>query len=250
MRLLVRCAIVFPLLAAGAAAWQTVGANSSNAMLSTSPQISNLHAPSSPVPDSTELEPLSTPNAIYPQDASKKNIEGQVLVRVVVSDAGNVEKTEVVSGESVLAKAAVDAAKNWTFKPFIKNGKPTQVATKIRFSFAIAGDMLSTWTDMSDDAGGGLPLLVPSGVAQGLAVHKVPPVYPGAARMAHLQGSVRLRAIIGSDGSVQKLTPISGSEMFIGAAMDAVKQWRYKPYTLDGRPVAVETVITVIFRLS
>ena len=91
---------------------------------------------------------------------------------------------------------------------------------------------------------------VSSGVAQGLLIREVKPEYPSLARQARIQGSVILQALIGKDGSVQNLRVISGHPMLVQAAMEAVKQWRYKPYYLNGEPVEVDTQITVNFTLS
>jgi protein TonB len=75
-------------------------------------------------------------------------------------------------------------------------------------------------------------------------------VYPPLARQAHVQGTVVIDADISKDGIVEKLRTISGHPMLIPAAVDAVKQWRYKPYVLKGEPVAVNTRIIVNFTLS
>ncbi len=91
---------------------------------------------------------------------------------------------------------------------------------------------------------------VSSGVAQGLLIREVRPEYPPLARQAWIQGVVILQAVIGKDGSVQNLRIISGHPMLVQAAMEAVKQWRYKPYYLSGEPVEVETQINVNFKLS
>ncbi|MGC2110091.1 MAG: energy transducer TonB [Candidatus Korobacteraceae bacterium] len=91
---------------------------------------------------------------------------------------------------------------------------------------------------------------LPVGTAEGLLIYKVQPIYPGLARQARVQGVVVLDALIGKDGTIQELTVESGHPMLIQAAMDAVKQWRYKPYLVDGEPVLVETKINVNFQLS
>ena len=90
---------------------------------------------------------------------------------------------------------------------------------------------------------------VSQGVTQGLIINKVSPVYPDVARTSRVQGQVVLRAVIGKDGSVENLQVISGHPMLTQAALDAVKQWKYRPYILQGRPVEVETQVTVIFQL-
>lgn len=85
---------------------------------------------------------------------------------------------------------------------------------------------------------------------EGLLVRKVKPIYPSLATITHVQGPVVLHAIIGRDGSIQQLQALSGHPLLIKAAMDAVAQWRYKPYKLNGEPVEVDTTITVNFRLG
>jgi periplasmic protein TonB len=89
-----------------------------------------------------------------------------------------------------------------------------------------------------------------SGVAQGLLLHQVRPQYPGPARSVHIQGAVVLQATIGKDGSIQNLHLISGHPLLAQAAMDAVRQWRYRPYLLNNQPIDVDTTIQVNFVLS
>jgi len=91
---------------------------------------------------------------------------------------------------------------------------------------------------------------VSQGVSEGLLVHKVTPQYPPLARAARVQGSVVLQAVIGKDGGIQNLKLVSGHPMLAPAAIEAVKQWRYKPYFLNGEPVEVDTQITVNFTLA
>jgi len=91
---------------------------------------------------------------------------------------------------------------------------------------------------------------VSQGVSQGLLIHQVKPAYPPLARQARIQGSVVLQAVIAKDGTIQGLKVVSGHPMLTGSAVEAVKQWRYKPYFLNGEPVEVETVVTVNFTLA
>lgn len=91
---------------------------------------------------------------------------------------------------------------------------------------------------------------VSQGVSQGLLIRKVQPNYPPLARQARIQGNVVLQAEISKDGSIENLRLVSGHPMLAPAAIEAVKQWRYKPYFLNGEPVEVETQVTVIFSLS
>jgi len=91
---------------------------------------------------------------------------------------------------------------------------------------------------------------VSQGVSQGLLIHQVKPSYPPLARQARIQGTVVLQAVIGKDGSIQNLKVVSGHPMLAPAALEAVKQWRYKPYYLNGEPVEVDTTINVNFTLA
>jgi len=91
---------------------------------------------------------------------------------------------------------------------------------------------------------------VSQGVSQGLLIHRVQPSYPPLARQARVQGTVVLQALIGKDGTIQNLHVVSGHPMLTSSALEAVKQWRYKPYYLNGEPVEVETTVNVVFTLS
>jgi len=91
---------------------------------------------------------------------------------------------------------------------------------------------------------------VSSGVVSGLLVRKVNPVYPPLARQARIQGVVILQAQISKDGNIENLQLISGHPMLAPAAIDAVRQWKYRPYLLNGEPVEVETQVQVNFTLS
>jgi len=91
---------------------------------------------------------------------------------------------------------------------------------------------------------------VSQGVTEGLLMKKVQPTYPPLARSARIQGQVVLQAVIGKDGTIQNLRAVSGHPMLTPAAIDAVKQWRYKFYFLNGEPVEVDTQITVNFTLA
>jgi protein TonB len=93
-------------------------------------------------------------------------------------------------------------------------------------------------------------LRVSSGVAEGMLLQRVKPQYPPAARIARIEGSVVLQAVIGKDGEIQNLHVISGHPLLAPAALDAVRRWRYRPYFLNREPVEVETKIIVNFLLS
>ena len=92
--------------------------------------------------------------------------------------------------------------------------------------------------------------LVVSHLAEANLLYRVQPIYPPIARQAHVQGTVELRAIISKAGTIEDLVVVRGHPMLATAAIEAVRQWRYRPYLLNNEPIEVETEITVNFVLS
>jgi protein TonB len=94
------------------------------------------------------------------------------------------------------------------------------------------------------------PAFRTSSMLQGSLIRRVDPVYPPLARSARIQGQVVLAAIISKAGSIEHLQVLSGHPLLVSAAVDAVSQWRYRPYVLNGDVIEVETQITVNFKLN
>jgi TonB family protein len=221
-------------------------------------------------PDSTKLVAIKTEKAIYPYEAREQKLQGEVVVKILVSEEGDVESAEIASGNSILGKSAVNAVKKWKFKPFIKNGKPVKVSMKVPIDFAFSdkimengvsadrsttspqvssGSSTPTPDPLTDSQGTPKRIRVSSSVSRGLLIRQVAPVYPDAARRAHIEGVVLLSATINKEGKIGDLQLISGPKELAMAAIGAVQQWRYKPYLLSGDPVEVETQIQVNFQL-
>jgi TonB family protein len=231
--------------------------------------------PASPSPagpaDSTRLEVIKAPRPVYPEQAAEKALQGEVWIKLLISESGDVETTEIESGNPILAKAAADAMKKWKFKPFIKNGRAVKVSTKLPFDFAMAGRVFDTpskpaahspvsevpATSAASDPSTPSPdntklpqkLRVAQGVMEGQLLHRVEPVYPPEARRNHIQGTVLLQATIGKDGRIHGVKAVAGPKELIEASIGAIEQWRYRPYLLEGEPVEVETTIKIEFRM-
>jgi periplasmic protein TonB len=123
------------------------------------------------------------------------------------------------------------------------------------------GDPTSTISGILNSPGSALPPIpvppkpvtkppIVSHMMEGNLVYRVQPNYPGLARSARVQGSVVLRAVISRSGTIENLQVLSGHPLLTSAAIEAVRQWRYRPYILNGEPVEVETQITVNFLLA
>jgi TonB family protein len=226
-------------------------------------------------PDSTKLEIIHGERSVYPLAAAEKQLQGQVWLRLHITVSGDVNEVDVLSGDPILAQAAVSAGKKWKFKPYIKNGHAVPVLYKMPMDFAFRGKV----TDMpvpaqpvessdpnkspgatpvagsTDSAAGGdaaqkvKRVRVSQGVSKGLLLHKVQPIYPLDARRNRVQGVVVLEAVIDTVGRIYRLQVISGPKELISSAVGAVEQWRYRPYLLEGEPVEVQTQIVVNFEL-
>ncbi len=143
---------------------------------------------------------------------------------------------------------AANSLQNISFQEDQANPKCVMSGDKNSNSGGVIGGVLSSKPSTSQDFA--QRVRVSSGVSTGLLVTKVQPQYPDDAKRARVQGQVVLQALIDKNGDVEKLTLVSGHPLLVPAAIEAVKQWKYKPYLLNGEPVKVETQIVVNFQLS
>ena len=200
---------------------------------------------------------------IYPPLAVQVHLQGIVALNVRISSSGDVETVTLISGHPMLAPGAIEAVKQWEYSPYVNDGKEIAVRTVVQLSFALAGDARGRVTEppafdgpmprsgASQWISGAPPRIrVSSGVSSGLLVKKVQPQYPADARDAQVQGVVVLHANIDTQGNVSNLELISGHPMLAPAAMEAVRQWKYRPYLLNGEAVEVDTAIQVNFVLA
>ena len=160
--------------------------------------------------------------------------------------AENGSATDSGRAAAVVAQAQQSQAPKTTVSPGVQShSTPTQADT---------GRPLNAVPARAGESSPAAPIRVrvSQGVTQGLRFGDVTqPIYPAEAKKAGVQGAVVLAAVIGKDGSVQSLKVLnSPSALLSEAAMGAVKQWKYRPYILNGTPVEVDTTITVNFTLS
>jgi TonB family protein len=196
---------------------------------------------------------------VYPPLARQARLQGTVVLKVQISKTGDVENIQLISGHPMLAPAAIEAVKQWKYKPYLVNSEPVEVETQVTVSFKLAGKV--PVEGGADDARGGIApgvsgdlpggrIRLSPGVMQGLLVSKVQPEYPADARDQRIQGAVVLMVKIDKEGTVANIQLVSGDPQLAPAAIEAVKQWKYKPYLLNGMPIEVETQVTVNFTLA
>jgi TonB family protein len=192
---------------------------------------------------------------VYPQMAMAARISGVVNFRVTIATDGTVRHIEVISGHPLLVMNAMDALKQWTFQPPATQGDYTvdinfDLGTVSPEAIQAARDSVGTPTSRKQASGPGLPDTIKIGprVQASKLEHKVDPIYPPQARADGIQGDVTVQVTIKEDGTVASAEAIDGNPVLAGAAVDAVKQYTYKPTLLNGNPVKVVTTVIVPFQ--
>jgi protein TonB len=146
--------------------------------------------------------------------------------------------------------------------PVIPPSTPKIRVSRRWFNLLLAGMLLiavvgwwkwqHSWNELEStvSAAKNVPLRVAPETMEMRIVSRVEPVYPEEARQAGTQGLAVLDAIVAADGTVAQLRPVSGDNVLVKAATDAVRSWKFEPYQLSGHRVEVETTIAVEFRLN
>jgi protein TonB len=183
-----------------------------------------------------EIPALKTPTAAKPAGAeaavaplkvpAESTLPAQPLV--VKNDVSPQRQSEAVAPESEQPPTATSIA----------TGSDSSALTGLVNTNAITAQKAAQQT-----------LRISQGVSEGLILKRVQPIYPPQALQMHLEGVVELQASISKTGNITGVKQLSGQAMLGRAAMDAVRQWKYKPYYLNGEPIEIQTQITVNFKL-
>lgn len=185
---------------------------------------------------------------IYPMEAWKARVPDGIVVRALINPQGDIEDLQVISGPEMVREPWLKAIRQWKYKPFFVDERAVYVMTTIT-THASHGSppqedaQSSTGKDEAPVGTRENPVRVSSGVIASLLVHQVKPIFPPIPPNAHVAGTTIIRAIIDDQGKIIDLQPISGPEILRQPVMDAVRQWQYKPYLLNGKPVFVLTTI-------
>ena len=202
--------------------------------------------------------PVSMVPPVYPPLARQARIQGVVAFAVVISGSGQVTKISVLRGHPLLVQAAMDAIRQWvypsgqagTFQADVNFALPAGEAAPSQAVGRSPGNFQGAVAGTEPKPAAPERIKVGGNVQSAMLVKHVDPDYPVAAKEAGIQGVVTLAVIIGKDGAVESVTADSGHPALIQAAMDAVRQWQYKPTLLNGDPVEVSTIVTVPFQLN
>src|SRR5262245_19014293 len=186
---------------------------------------------------------------IYPAVAKQINASGEVQVSIVIGENGQVIEAKAIKGHPVLRSAAEDAARKWVFKPTLLDGKPVKQPGTLTFVF-MSPPPTSDPPSAATSAETPEKLNVSGGVLQGNAIKKVQPPYPPIAKAARASGPVQAQITISETGEVIEASVISGHPLLRDAALQAARQWLFKPTELSGVPVKVQGILTFNFTLD
>ena len=200
---------------------------------------------------------------IYPLEARQRVVQGAVVMKATIAADGTVKNFKITNGDPILRNAARDAVTQWRYEPARVEGVAFAVDTTITLNFSMGDTLKQSLFDLTQTQAGadGVEIAAPAplpappaGVTRvsgrvmaGQLEKKVDPVYPADAIAADARGDVVLLATITKTGEVGDVQAVSGPYRFRDAAIEAVKQWRYRPYVVEGVAQDVQATITVNF---
>jgi len=217
-------------------------------------------ANSGPSPSSAASDDSDNDGADAPSADSKPSASSTATKAAAKTATAPATKTAPASNSATPDNAQPAAPETAAPAIILKNGS-TKSAAKLPAADAAPPSMVGLAAAASDGnlsnltAGDGVskPILqtltVSQGVSQGLLLKKVQPAYPANALRMHTEGVVKLMATVGKTGNVTTVKVVSGDALLTQAALDAVKQWKYKPYLLNGNPIEIQTEVTINFKL-
>lgn len=209
---------------------------------------------------------------VYPKEAKLRGVQGIVVLSGTIAADGTVKDINVVSGDLILRQAAADAVSQWRYVPYRVEGVAVDVKSNISVNFTMglggtqydvgqaptgANVVNSGATQAQNLPPAGTPVTLPpppagvmrisSRIMAGQLEKKVDPVYPADSIAVDARGDVVLLVSITKTGEVSDVQAVSGPYRFRDSAIAAVKQWRFRPYEIEGAAADVQTTITLNF---
>jgi TonB family protein len=214
---------------------------------------SGVFAQGAPVSDNIAAgRPCMAANPTYPSTVSPKKVEDTVLLNVRISKSGVVHDIKVDSGPPTLTAAAIKAVKRWKYKPaYWVTGPPSERQTFL--SVTLVRGAAPKVEEIALGVPGCIPaprrVRVSQTFMETLLLSRVEPIYPPEAQTEHMEGTVVVRVTVDKGGNVYKVKNVSGPPVLVPAAIEAVKQWKYQPYLLNGEATEVESTVEISFTL-
>lgn len=185
----------------------------------------------------------------YPVPAEVARIEATVTMRIIINEEGQVWSAEVLEGHQLLNQAALDAVIRWQYAPTVIEGKVAPVITTVRVQFS----PVKVMHDADEKSPPGVaapkrePVRTSGDYLENRVIRRVEPEYPPLARAHRISGVVLLQVVLNENGEVYEVKVVRGHPLLQQAAVDAVRQWKFKPTLMNGEPVPILGTIAVIF---
>ena len=201
---------------------------------------------------------LSFVNPVYPPDAKKAKLSGTVVLHAIIGRDGTIKTLDVASSTNpVFNDSALEAVKQWTYKPYLLNGEPTAVDTNITINYALnPSPEPEPSPNPNPSAANPQPsasnqvLHIGGDVKPPVMVHMADPEYSPQAKAAKFSGTVRVYLLVDADGHTSHIRVVKGVGMGLDEkAVEAVSRYQFKPATLRGKPVPVDLYVDVNFQI-
>jgi protein TonB len=259
-KILIAAVAVVAIAALGYLGYDKLGKSSPHPV--STPQDSGQPAPAPAPVSSPVAPPVSTPNrassstqssapktaTATPPDKPSAGVGNSAVTRIAAIIAANSEPEMKQPDSAPIHVKSTTRART--------HGQAEESTPSLPSPLVVASANDSTLSGLMASASSSVPkptlatVRISQGVSQGLLIKRVQPKYPPAALAVRAQGAVQIQATINKEGNVTNLKVLSGDPVLSRAALEAVRQWRYKPYYLDGNPVEIETQITVNFKAN
>jgi TonB family protein len=192
---------------------------------------------------------LTRVNPIYPAEAKANHVEGPIVLHAVISKTGEVRDLDVVSGPDDLRTSAIDAIQQWTYRPYLLNGEPTEVETTITVNYKLE-DPADSQSPNDESASGVVPKKIGGGVSAPVLIYSVPPEYSEQAKKEKVGGTVLVNFWVDEQGRTKHVRVLRGvGDGLDEKALEAVKQYKFSPAMEGGKPVLVELKTEVNFKI-
>lgn len=208
---------------------------------------------------------VNTVQPDYPPLAKQARIQGTVRFTALIGPDGTIKNLTLLGGHPLLVQAATLAVKQWVYNPTLLNGEPVEVVTQIDVNFTLDDNPTTTAAtgEVHRMGGGGIGIggsgnaatgatgevhMIGGRVSAPVPIHRVEAVYPPGLLADGKDGVVMLGIVINTDGNVSTAEPMKGDPAFFDAALEAVRQWKFKPAMKDGQPVSVKANVEINFR--
>lgn len=178
-------------------------------------------------------------------------MQGLVVLKTLIAKDGSVADLQLISGHPMLASAAIDAVKQWKYRPYLLDGQPSEVETQVQINFTLGNDQPPDNTSAAGSAvDSGQIYHVGSGVSAPILISRIDPQFTEEARRAKVNGASVLSVVVDTTGHPQNIRVVRPLGFGLDQkAIEAVQQWRFQPGLKDGKPVNVQIGLEVDFRL-